>query len=193
MERALFPELGRGKHSPRAPQISFKVPILVSFQGHSKLSLFGSPKSPPPVRLPSSPVSPRPQASSVNLPTKSVPHPAVSPKALAVRRGAGGGWNRPDRSAGAQGAERGNPLAAAGGGRALPDGGTCLVRRPPQRAPSRRAVVAANRARRAFGEWGWELDPTSRHDLAPAPIVPRPVLLGARCRGGEDLVGEAKD
>lgn len=79
------------------------------------------------------------------------PSPRLPPK-LRPRGGAQGpGWNRPDRSAGAPGVERGNPPAAQGGGRAQPGYGTRSPRRPARSAPSWLAIVTALLV---FGEGG---------------------------------------
>lgn len=65
----------------------------------------------------------------------------VSPKAKAARRVRG--WNRPDRSAGARGAERGNPPAAQGGCRAQLGDDTRGPQCSARSAPSWRVIVAA--------------------------------------------------
>lgn len=107
--------------------------LKVAFQGNVSVSQFSPHPLPSPPPL--SPLLP-----SYRPPTKSVLPPLGSPKALAARRGAGGGWNRPDRSAGERGAERGNPPGASGGGRAA--------------APSLAVGPAVPRARRSAPSLG---------------------------------------
>lgn len=75
------------------------------------------------------------------LPRFPLPPRYVSPKAKAARWGRG--WNRPDRSAGARGAERGNPPAAQGGCCSQLGDDTRGPQRSARSAPSWRVIVAA--------------------------------------------------
>lgn len=100
---------------PRAPlPISFKVPNIRILLGMAQfVTSQWIPQVFPPKVGSQALVYLRVIASPANSPP---PRKSVSPETQAVGRDAGGGWNRPDRSAGERGAERENPPRARGGG-----------------------------------------------------------------------------
>lgn len=149
--------------APQPSTLSFKFstpPVYLGVTLQLSLSSTDTPTNPCALLLPPLPNLSRHQGSpslGPRLPCRSVsfllgsrtlcprpPSPRLPPPKLRPRGGAQGpGWNRPDRSAGAPGVERGNPPAAQGGGRAQPGYGTRSPRRPARSAPSWRATVTA--------------------------------------------------